>query len=109
MANFKYHTTMTHLPKQRKILSLKGMVQPQNKPLEYRLIWNEANQEWDIHRNGQKTGLARRKKQSAIDRAMLAIRSDGGAQGGVAKIISMKDRVLTTEWEGTVPLDRPEN
>lgn len=98
---------MTQTPKQRKTLTLKGAALSNNKSIEYRLIWNEASQEWDIHRDGLKTGLARRKKQSALDRAMLAIRSEGGAQASAAKIVSIKDRVLTTEWEGAVPSDRP--
>jgi hypothetical protein len=85
--------------RQRKVLSLKRPLETKRAMLEYRLVWNDASGEWDIHRNGIKTGTARRKKQSAIDTAILAIRAAGGECAKKALILSSKDNVLTTEWE----------
>jgi hypothetical protein len=89
---------MTQQLKERKILSLKRPVDPKKSVLEYRLIWNEDSQAWDIYRNGLKTGAARRKLRSAIDVAILAVQSDEGAGGADVRIISVKKRASTLEW-----------
>ncbi len=87
---------------QRKILSLKKPIKPKVAILEFRLVWNDDSQEWDIHRNGIKTGIARRKKRSAIDTAILAIRAAAEDSTEKALILSAKNNVLTTEWESSL-------
>lgn len=87
--------------KERKTLSLKKPFEPKEAPLEYRLIWNEDSHECDVYRNGAKTGLARRKKQSAVDNVILAIQSDVGTSRMGARIISVKGRTSTIEWTRT--------
>jgi hypothetical protein len=89
---------MTQQPKARKILGLKRPVDLKKSVLEYRLIWNEDSQAWDMHRNGLKTGAARRKLRSAIDIAILAVQSDEGARGADVRIVSVKNRDSTLEW-----------
>ena len=89
---------MTQELKERKILSLKRPLDLKKPALEYQLIWNEDSQEWDIHRNGLKTGAARRKLRSAIDLAILALQSDEAARGADARIVSVKKRASTLEW-----------
>jgi hypothetical protein len=99
---------MTHPLKQRKIISLKGPVQQKIKALEYRIVWNEVSGQWDVHRNGVKTGLARRKKKSGIDLAILAIRSDESFPVANATVVSVKDGLQKTEWKSSpaeLPLD----
>lgn len=97
---------MTQLSNKRKTLCLKAPVISKDVVLEYRLIWNQAKGEWSIHRNGLDTGLARHKKQSAIDRAILAIRSDEGLPDANSRVVSMKDGVLTTEWTSPTAIKR---
>src|SRR3569833_342787 len=92
---------MTQRLKERKILSLKRPVGIKMPVLEYQLIWNEDSQEWDIYRNGLKTGTTRRKLRSAIDIAILAVQSDERARGADARIVSVKKRASTLEWTRT--------
>jgi hypothetical protein len=92
---------MTQQSKERKILSLKRPLDLKKPALEYQLIWNEDSQEWDILRNGLKTGAARRKLRSAIDIAILAVQSDEGAKCATARIVSVKKRASTLEWTRT--------
>jgi hypothetical protein len=87
---------------QRRILSLKKPIQPKVAILEFRLVWNNDSGEWDIYRNRIKTGIARRKKRSAIDTAILAIRAAADDSTEKALILSVKDNVLTTEWESSL-------
>lgn len=89
---------MAEILKERKTLSLKRPIVSNIVMLEYRLIWNEKSLEWDIYRNGVKTGLARRKKQSAIDMAILSVQSEEEVLRKNGKVVSMKDRMLTVEW-----------
>ncbi len=48
-------------------------------------------------RNGRKTGVSRRKRQSAIDMAILAIRAEERSPDAKAIVMSLKDRILKTE------------
>lgn len=89
---------MTQPEKKRRVLFLKKPVVLRGVTFEYRLVWNENTLEWNIYRNGADTGLARRKKQSAIDTAIFAIKSDERLSGVDVKVVSLKDRVLAVEW-----------
>jgi len=84
----------------RKILSLKAPVSPIAADIEYRLVWSEIRAQWEIHRNGAKTSASRRKKQSALDMAILAIRSEANSPDVKVIVTSLKDRILKTEWVG---------
>jgi hypothetical protein len=66
--------------------------------IEYRVVWSEINAHWEIHRNGDKTSASRRKKQSAIDMAILAIKSEERSPGAKVIVTSLKDRALKIEW-----------
>jgi hypothetical protein len=98
---------MTHPSKQRKIISLKNPIPRKAAVLEYRLVWNEALEEWDIQRNGVKTGISRRKKKSAVDTAILAIQSEAMFPNEPATVVSMKDGARKTEWVSPKPPLRP--
>jgi hypothetical protein len=84
----------------RKILSLKSPVSPIAADIEYRLVWSEIRAQWEIHRNGARASASRRKKQSALDRAILAIRSEASSPDVKVIVTSLKDRILKTEWVG---------
>lgn len=92
---------MTVSPKPRKILGLKSPVQSCRVVLEYRLIWNGKSGEWDIFRNGVSTGTSRRKKQSAIDLAVLAIRADQALVGAKSTVVSVKGALSKIEWQSS--------
>jgi hypothetical protein len=82
----------------RKILSLKGPAPRFVTNIEYRVVWSEIDGHWEIHRNGVKTSACRRKKQSAIDIAILEIKTEGWPAGSKAFVTSLKDKTLKTEW-----------
>lgn len=88
--------SMPHPATSRKTLTLKNPALA--KPLEYRVVWNGTTAEWEIYRNGVKTGQARRKKQSAIDMAVLAIKSDESFAAAKAVVVSVKDGAHQAEW-----------
>jgi hypothetical protein len=87
--------------KPRKILGLKPSIRSNWAVLEYRVIWNGACEEWVIYRNGTRTGKTRRKKQSAIDLAIIAIREDQSLTDAKATVVSIRDGVAKTEWHGS--------
>jgi hypothetical protein len=55
-----------------------------------------------------KIGISRRKKQSAIDTAILAIRAEERLPATKAIVASLKDRILKIEWSsppnGALPI-----
>jgi hypothetical protein len=72
---------------------------PTTADVEYRVVWNQISRDWEIYRNGAKTTAARRKKQSAIDIAILALRAEDRPPGAKAIVTSLKDNAVKTEWE----------
>ena len=90
---------MSQSPAPRKILGLKSSVKPNWAVLEYRLVWSEPAGQWEIYRNGVKTSSARRKKQSAVDLAIFAIGKDKSLGGANARVLSVRDGQVRTEWE----------
>jgi hypothetical protein len=82
----------------RKIITLKRPVSRPAPEIEYRLVWSASDAHWEIHRNGVKTSASRRKKQSAIDMAILAIQAEPRRPDAKAIVTSLKDRALKTEW-----------
>ena len=99
--------TVSQSPTPRKILGLKSPVRPKWAVLEYRLVWREPAGQWEIYRNGVKTSSARRKKQSAVDLAILAIGADKSLAGAKARVLSVRDGQVRTEWERQKPLGSP--
>ena len=95
---------MAASPERRSILGLKSSVRPSWAVLEYRLIWNGTSGVWDILRNGVNTGTSRRKKQSAVDLAVLAIQADQALSGAKTTVVSVKDELLKIEWQGDPPV-----
>jgi hypothetical protein len=89
----------------RKIITLKRPASRTTADIEYRIVWSETNAHWEIHRNGVKTSASRRKKQSAIDTAILAIQSEVRSSNAKAMVTSLKDRTLKTEWVGPPQAD----
>jgi len=71
---------------------------PVSVEIEYRVVWNDASAHWEIYRNAAKTGKSRRKKQSAIDMAIIAIRAEERSPEAKAIVVSLKDRILKIEW-----------
>jgi hypothetical protein len=88
------------LSKSRKILTLKAPASRKAADIEYRLVWSEIDAHWEIYRNGAKTSASRRKKQSAIDMAILAIQAEEKSPDAKVIVTSLKDRTLKTEWAG---------
>jgi len=86
------------LSKPRKIITLKAPASRVAADIEYRLVWSEIRAQWEIHRNGAKTSASRRKKQSAIDIAILAVQSEVRSPEMKVIVTSLKDRTLKTEW-----------
>ena len=83
----------------RKIIRLKMPAPRLAADIEYRVVWSEISAHWEIHRNGAKTSTSRRKKQSAIDMAILAGQSEVRPAEVKVIVTSLKGRTLKTEWE----------
>jgi hypothetical protein len=83
---------------QRKIIRLKTPASHTAADIEYRVVWSESNAHWEIQRNGAKTSTSRRKKQSAIDIAILACQSEVRSPEVKVIVTSSKNRILKTEW-----------
>jgi hypothetical protein len=66
--------------------------------IEYRVVWSEKDAHWSVHRNGADIGSSRRKKQSAVDIAILALKSESRVFDTKAIVTSIKDGVQKTEW-----------
>jgi hypothetical protein len=84
----------------RKTIRLKMPASHVSAEIEYRVVWNETGAHWEIYRNGARTGASRRKKQSAIDMAILAIKAEKRSPEAKAIVTSLKDRILKIEWSG---------
>jgi hypothetical protein len=83
----------------RKVIGLKTAASPRRADVEFRVIWNKFSGDWEIYRNGVKTNGSRRKKQSAIDIAILKLRSEDRPLEAKAIVTSLKDEDLKIEWE----------
>ena len=66
--------------------------------IEYQVVWSETFSHWEIYRNGTKTNDARRKIQSAIDRAIVAVQSELTSPELSAIVSSFKDGTKQIEW-----------
>lgn len=66
--------------------------------VEYRVVKQEPEAEWQILRNGVDTGKSRRKKQSAIDLAILDARAELGTAKAKVTVTVLEAGKVTTEW-----------
>jgi hypothetical protein len=70
--------------------------------VEYRLLFNEANQAWDVYRNGVATAVAGRKKRtSAVDSAIRDAKAELETSEAVIMLTWLQGRTLETLWRGT--------
>ena len=80
---------------------------PKRRPIkladvEYRLLFNEINQAWDVHRNGVATAVVGRKKRaSAIDSAIRDAKAELETSEGVIMVTCLRGRTLEALWRGT--------
>jgi hypothetical protein len=69
--------------------------------VEYRVLWNEAKQEWDVFRNGAATDVsARKKRMSAVDSAIRDARAELETSEAVIVVTCLRGRKLETVWKG---------
>jgi PAS domain-containing protein len=67
--------------------------------VEYRVLWNEAGQEWNVFRNGAATGVsARKKRKSAVDSAIRDARAEFETSPAVIVVTCLQGRKLETLW-----------
>ena len=72
--------------------------------VEYRVLWNEAGQEWDVLRNGAATGVsARKKRKSAVDSAIRDARAEFETSQAVIVVTCLQGRKLETLWRAPNP------
>jgi hypothetical protein len=86
--------------KSRPLLSIRNPSAVKVASVEYRVIWNEAAQGWDVLRNGAATGVcARKKKKSAIDSAIRDAKEELKASEANIIVVSPEARKLETIWK----------
>jgi hypothetical protein len=70
--------------------------------IEYRLLFNQVDQTWNVYRNGVPTTVAARKKRaSAIDSAIRDAKAELETSEAVILVTCLKGRNLETLWRGT--------
>jgi hypothetical protein len=75
--------------------------------IEYQIGWSKTAAHWEIRRDGAEATMFRRKKQSAIDRAIAGIQSELPPPGARAVVTSLKEGTLRIEWVGKAPMGDP--
>ena len=70
--------------------------------VEYRLLFDEVNQAWDVYRNGVATAVAGRKERmSAINSAVRDAKAELETSEAVIMVTWLQGRTLETLWRGT--------
>jgi hypothetical protein len=70
--------------------------------VEYRVLWDEAKQAWDVLRNGALTEIsARKKRKSAVDSAIRDAKRELETPGAVIVVTCLQGRKLETLWKGS--------
>ncbi|HKB96986.1 MAG TPA: hypothetical protein VKB94_09055 [Rhizomicrobium sp.] len=68
--------------------------------VEYRVLWNEAGQEWSVFRNGAATGVsARKKRKSAVDSAIRDAKAELETSQAIIVVTCLQGRKLETLWK----------
>jgi hypothetical protein len=69
--------------------------------LEYRVLWNEEKQGWDVLRNGAMTDISgRRKRKSAVDSAIRDAKAELEPSGATIVVTCLTGRKLEALWRG---------
>lgn len=69
--------------------------------VEYRLVWDEKVQGWDVLRNGAVTDIrARKKRKSAVDSAIRDAKAELETSATTIIVTCLQDRKLETLWRG---------
>ena len=69
--------------------------------VEYRVVFNNAKQEWNTFRNGAATDVsARKKKSSAVNSAIGAARAELETPGAVIIVTCVEGRKTEIVWRG---------
>jgi hypothetical protein len=69
--------------------------------VEYRVVWNKAENVWSVFRNGVATGIsARKKKKSAVDSAIRDAKAELGASEAYIVVVCIEGRNIETVWRG---------
>ena len=69
--------------------------------IEYRIVWNEETQSWDVLRNGVLTEISgRRKRKSAEDSAICNAKAELETAEAIIVVTCVTDRKLVTLWRG---------
>jgi hypothetical protein len=69
--------------------------------IEYRLLWNEETQSWDVLRNGVLTKISdRRKRKSAEDSAIRNANAELETSKAIIVVTCVTGRKLVTLWRG---------
>ena len=66
--------------------------------IDYRVVWNEAGEQWDIRRNGVDTKNSRRKRQSAIDLAVRQAKAEMETAKGTITVSTVDGTAVKTQW-----------
>jgi hypothetical protein len=70
--------------------------------VEYRVVWNDEAQGWDVLRNGVLTNVsARKKRKSAVDLAIHDAKAELGTSATAIIVTCLQDRKLETLWKGS--------
>jgi hypothetical protein len=85
----------------KRIVGARELGSPILADVEYRVVWNKMEKEWNVFRNGAATGIAaRRKKKSAVDSAIRDAKAELEASNAVIAVISIEGRKIETVWRG---------
>jgi hypothetical protein len=69
--------------------------------VEFRVVWNEGSQSWNVFRNGTATDVSgRKKKKSAIDSAIHEAKAESKTSDARVVVICLQGRKLETVWKG---------
>jgi hypothetical protein len=69
--------------------------------VEYRVLWNEGKQGWDVLRNCLMTDVSgRKKRKSAIDSAVRDAKAEFETSKVSIVVICLQGRKLETVWKG---------
>jgi len=69
--------------------------------VEYRVLWNEAKQEWNVYRNGAATEVsARKKRKSAVDSAIRDAKAELDTSKIIIVVTCQQGRKVEIVWKG---------
>jgi len=91
---------MTIEKKPRPVLGIRSPRALKIAGVEYRVIWNEEAQGWDVLRNGVVTDVrARKKRKSAVDSAIRDAKTELETSAATIIVICLQNRKIETLWK----------